>query len=81
MTRFAIDSNLPVVTTMGNPGAFPNDHPLFLGMIGAAGHPSAHAYLDDRADRILAVGTGLDVMTRSGLNRALERARTYSVPR
>jgi acetolactate synthase-1/2/3 large subunit len=75
VTRFAIDSNLPVVTTMGNPGAFPNDDPLFLGMIGAAGHPSAHAYLDDRADLILAVGTGLDVMTRSGLDRALDRAR------
>jgi acetolactate synthase-1/2/3 large subunit len=75
VARFAIESNLPVVTTMGNPGAFPNDHPLFLGMIGAAGHPSAHAYLDDRADRIIAVGTGLDAMTRGGLGRALERAR------
>jgi len=73
--QFAIDANLPVVTTMGDPGAFPNDHPLFLGMIGAAGHPSAHAYLDDRADRVIAVGTGLDAMARGGLHRALTRAR------
>jgi acetolactate synthase-1/2/3 large subunit len=64
---------------MGDPGAFPNDHRLYLGMIGAAGHPSAHAYLDERADRIVAVGTGLDAMTRSGLDRALQRTRVAVV--
>jgi acetolactate synthase-1/2/3 large subunit len=71
VAEFAVEAGVPVVTTMGDPGAFPNDHPLFLGMVGAAGHPSAHAYLAERADRIVAVGTGLDVMARSAIDRAL----------
>lgn len=65
---------VPVVTTMASPGLFDNGHPQYLGAIGVAGHPSAHAYLNDRADLIVAVGTGLDVMTRAPLDRALARA-------
>src|SRR6185312_12728026 len=48
--RFAIEAGVPVATTMANCGAFPNGHPLYLGTIGAAGHPSAHAYVNERAD-------------------------------
>jgi acetolactate synthase-1/2/3 large subunit len=72
--RFAVDAGIPVVTTMGNSGAFAHDDPLFLGVVGAAGHPSAHAYLNDEADLIVAVGTGLDTMTRGPIARGLERA-------
>lgn len=72
--RFAVDAAIPVVTTMGNTGAFPQDDPLFLGVVGAAGHPSAHAYLNDEADLIVAVGTGLDAMTRGPVARGLQRA-------
>ena len=60
---------------MGNTAAFPHEHPLFLGTVGVAGHPSAHAYLNDQADFILAVGTGLNVLTRGPLSPALERAK------
>lgn len=70
---FAIDAGIPVATTMANPGAFPNDHPLYLGTVGAAGHPSAHAYLNERADLVVAVGTGLAAMIRQPLARAIER--------
>jgi acetolactate synthase-1/2/3 large subunit len=73
--RFAVAAGLPVMTTMASTGAFPNEHPLYLGAVGAAGHPSAHAYLNDAADLIVAVGTGLDAMTRSPIGRALGRAR------
>ncbi len=77
--RFALDAAIPVVSTMANPGAFPNDHPLYLGTIGAAGHPSAHAYLNDDADLIVAVGTGLDAMTRGPIARGLGRAQVALV--
>ncbi len=79
VSRFAMDAGLPVVTTMANPGSFPNDHPLYLGMIGAAGHPSAHAYLNDHADLILAAGSGLNIMTRHPVMRAFERSRVAIV--
>ena len=72
--RFAVDAQVPVVTTMGASGAFPHDDPLFLGVVGAAGHPSSHAYLNDEADLVVAVGTGLDAMTRGPIARGLERA-------
>jgi acetolactate synthase-1/2/3 large subunit len=65
---------VPVVTTMASPGLFDNDDPLYLGAIGVAGHPSAHRYLNEHADLIVAVGTGLDVMTRAPLGPAFERA-------
>ena len=71
--RFAIEAGVPVVTTMANPGGFPADHPLFLGTIGAAGHPSAHTYLNERADLIVVAGSGLGSMIRQPLGRALAR--------
>jgi acetolactate synthase I/II/III large subunit len=75
VARFAMDAGLPVVTTMANPGSFPGEHPLYLGILGAAGHPSAHAYLNDEADLIVAVGSGLNAMTRQPIGPALARAR------
>jgi acetolactate synthase-1/2/3 large subunit len=73
VARFARDSGVPVVTTIGDPGAFGNDEPRYLGTIGVAGHPSAHRYLNEEADLIVAVGTGLDVMTRAPIAPALAR--------
>jgi acetolactate synthase-1/2/3 large subunit len=76
---FAIDAGIPVVTTMANPGAFPNDHPLYFGTVGAAGHPSAHRYLNERADVIVAVGTGLGSMIRQPFAAALASCRVAIV--
>jgi acetolactate synthase-1/2/3 large subunit len=73
VARFARDSGVPVVTTIADPGAFGNDEPRYLGTIGVAGHPSAHRYLNEEADLIVAVGTGLDVMTRAPIAPALAR--------
>lgn len=66
---------VPVVTTMSSRGQFADDDSLHLGMIGAAGHPSAHAYVRDRADVIIALGTTLDVMTRTAIEQSLGRKR------
>jgi acetolactate synthase I/II/III large subunit len=71
--RFAERTGAAVVTTMGNPGAYDPGSPGYLGMIGVAGHPSAHAYINQAADCIVAVGTGLDVMVRAPIAVGLER--------
>jgi len=76
---FAHRAGIPVATTMASPGSFPHDDPLFLGIVGAAGHPSAHDYLNTTADLVVAVGTGLNVMVRQPLGPAIERCRFAAV--
>ena len=79
IVRLARDACLPVATTMADPGAFPNDDDLWLGVAGAAGHPSTHAYINDQADWIFAVGTGLSAMVRNPIARGLARAKVAVV--
>jgi acetolactate synthase-1/2/3 large subunit len=79
LVELARATGTPVVTTMSDPSAFPNDDPLWLGIVGASGHPSAHAYLESRADLLIAVGAGLNAMTRQPLGRALERCRVAAI--
>jgi acetolactate synthase I/II/III large subunit len=64
---FAHALGLPMMTDLSARGEVPNDDPLYLGMLGVAGHPSAHRYLRDRADLLLVVGSGLNAMTRGPL--------------
>lgn len=65
--EFAHALGLPMVTDMSARGEVPNDDPLYLGMLGVAGHPSAHRYLRDHADVVAVVGSGLNSMTRGPL--------------
>lgn len=67
VVRFARRARIPVMTTMGARGEFPNDDPLHRGVLGAAGHPSASDHLANRADLVVVVGTGMRAMTRSAL--------------
>ncbi|WP_414169480.1 thiamine pyrophosphate-binding protein [Streptoverticillium reticulum] len=67
VVRFAQQAGIPVMTTMGARGEFPNDDPLHFGVVGAGGNPSAAAYLTDTADCVVLAGTGLAAMTRSAL--------------
>jgi acetolactate synthase-1/2/3 large subunit len=71
VVNFARSAGLPVVTTLSGRGEFPNDDPLYLGMLGVAGHPSAHAYLKDQADLLIVVGADLNIMTRQPLGATL----------
>lgn len=77
--QFAMEAGIPVVTTMGNTGAFPHGHDLFLGTVGVAGHPSAHHYLNESCDLLIAVGTGLSIMTRGPLEPCLNRVNVIGV--
>jgi len=64
---FARAIRLPMMTDLSARGEVPNDDPLYFGLLGVAGHPSAHAYLRDHADLLLIVGSGLNAMTRGPL--------------
>lgn len=68
---FARSVSLPTVTTLSGRSAFPNNDPLYLGMLGVAGHPSVHTYLKTKADLLIVVGAGFNIMTRQPLGSAL----------
>jgi len=73
VVEFARCGQIPVVTTLSDLNAFPNDDPLYLGTIGTAGHPSAHDYLNHQADCLVLVGTQLEVMLGAPVKAAMER--------
>lgn len=67
--EFADALNIPVATTMGARGEFPNSHRNYLGVLGVSGHPSVHAFIRDKADVLLLGGTSLNTMTRAPFAR------------
>jgi acetolactate synthase-1/2/3 large subunit len=75
VVEFARRLGIRTATTLASKGAFPNDDPLYLGMVGVAGEPSAHRLLKEQADLIVAVGTGLNVMTTAPIQQALHPRR------
>lgn len=72
---FAHRLGLRVATTLSSKNSFPNDDPLYIGMVGVAGEPSVHRFLREEADLIVAVGTDFDVMTTQPIQEALKPAR------
>jgi acetolactate synthase-1/2/3 large subunit len=75
VVAFARRLGVRAATTLASKGAFPNDDPLYLGTVGVAGEPSAHRFLKEQADLIVAVGTGLNVMTAQPIQQALHPER------
>jgi len=75
VVEFARRLGVRVATTLASKGVFPNEDPLFLGTVGMAGEPSAHRFLQERADLLVAVGTGLNVMTSAPIQQALHPDR------
>jgi len=75
VVEFARRLGVRTATTLASKGAFPNDDPLYLGTVGVAGEPSAHRFLTEQADLIVAVGTGLNVMTAQPIHQALQPER------
>jgi len=67
---FAERTRIPVATTMSARAEYPNDAPNYLGVLGAAGHPSVQSYLCDEADLVLAVGASMNAMTSAPLFRS-----------
>jgi len=75
VAAFARRSRIPVATTLSARADYPNDDPLYVGTVGAAGHPSAHDYINDKVDLIVAAGTSLDVMTRGAIEKSFKDKR------
>ncbi len=75
VVEFAKTSGMPIVSTMADPGIYPNNMPNFFGMVGVAGHPSAHNFLNENADLIVLVGCGLNIMVRSQIGPACKNGR------
>ena len=64
--------SIPVVTTPHAKGVFPDSHPLHLGGIGFAGHPSASAYLATRPDVVCIVGSKLGDTATNGWTQRIQ---------
>lgn len=78
--QLAVLRNIPFVTTPDGKGLVSPYHPLFRGVFGFAGHPSASAQLnDDGVDLILAVGTSMNEWTSSGWSDALLNSKLVHI--
>jgi acetolactate synthase I/II/III large subunit len=54
---------IPVATTLQGKGAIHAKHPLYIGIMGLAGHDSAINYIFEKADLLIAVGTSFNEFT------------------
>ncbi len=77
--QFATTTGIPVASTLSARGEYPNDADNYLGCIGVAGHPSVHRYINDKADLIVVVGSGLNIMTKGPLGEALNKKQVVFV--
>jgi acetolactate synthase-1/2/3 large subunit len=62
----------PVATTPKGKGAFPESHPLALGVLGLGGHRSAQRYLETGVDVVIAIGTSLGDLATDGFSPYLQ---------
>jgi acetolactate synthase-1/2/3 large subunit len=65
----------PVATTPKGKGAFPERHPLALGVLGLGGHRSTQLYLESGVDVVVAIGTSLGDMATDGFSPLLQAPR------
>lgn len=65
-----------VATTPRGKGAFPEDHPLSLGVYGLAGHPQAMAYLNSpQCDLLLVIGSSLGELATANWDQRLTQGK------
>jgi acetolactate synthase I/II/III large subunit len=57
---------VPVAVTAHAKGAFPETHPLYLGVLGLGQHPSVDDYLANPPDVSVVIGSGLDDLATNG---------------
>ncbi|MBX3209182.1 MAG: thiamine pyrophosphate-binding protein [Labilithrix sp.] len=68
---------MPVMTTPKAKGVFPENHPLSLGVFGWGGHPSAHEYLGQGIDVLMAIGTSLGESATDNWSRLLSPTKEF----
>jgi acetolactate synthase-1/2/3 large subunit len=78
LVKLADRLTVPVVASWRRPDAFPNDHPLYLGMAGL-GAPSTVRRRLEEADVLLALGTRLSEITTFGYSIPADSTRLVQV--
>jgi len=73
LSAFARTTGIPIVTSLMGKGAFPENDPLFIGMIGSYGNRCANLALAN-ADLVLAVGSRLDTRQTGPLLKGFVRS-------
>jgi acetolactate synthase-1/2/3 large subunit len=73
-TEFAEATGIPVASTLHGLGAIPTSHPLFLGMIGMHGNPSANHAVND-CDLLIVAGARLEERATGEGHRFAPKAR------
>ncbi|MCI0542973.1 MAG: biosynthetic-type acetolactate synthase large subunit [Actinobacteria bacterium] len=78
LRRLAETANVPVVTTLMGRGAFPDEHPLALGMPGMHGLYTATTAIQ-RADLLIAVGVRFDDRVTGDVNAFAPHAKVIHI--
>ncbi|MBI3553342.1 MAG: thiamine pyrophosphate-binding protein [Elusimicrobia bacterium] len=69
---------IPVATTFKAKGAFPEDHPLSLGVFCQSGEPSIREYVaGTQSDALLVIGTSLGEVSSCGWDARLSRKKSF----
>ncbi len=78
LLKLAETCNIPVATTLMGKGAFPETHPLSLGMVGMHGTPQANLAVSE-AEVLLALGTRFSDRSTGGKNTYAPKATIIHV--
>jgi acetolactate synthase-1/2/3 large subunit len=78
LTKLADDYHLPVTTTLMGLGAFPGDHPGWLGMLGMHGTYTANMAIND-CDLLISVGARFDDRVTGRVNAFASRAKIIHI--
>ncbi len=75
LLRLAETVRAPVCTTPKGKGVFPEDHPLYLGILGFGGHESVISYLQTKPDVGIICGAGLNDFSTNAWSPLLQPTR------
>jgi acetolactate synthase I/II/III large subunit len=78
LTELAQKANIPVCTTMMALGAFPENNPLSLGMVGMHGTPVAN-YAVDKSDLLISAGARFDDRVTGKIDQFAKKAVTVHI--
>ncbi len=78
LTRLAETLHIPVTTTLMGLGAFPGDHPLWLGMLGMHGTYTANMAINN-CDLLISVGARFDDRVTGRVNAFAARAKIIHI--
>lgn len=78
LLSFAEKAGIPVASTLLGLGAFPNDHPLFVGLLGMHGHYAPNIKTNE-CDLLIAIGMRFDDRVTGDVSRYAKQAKVIHV--